>query len=399
MLHDVRVLDLSRVISGPFCSRMLGDLGAEIIKVESPNGDQLRASIPRKGDFSSSFTQFNAGKKSVCIDYRTERGVELIKQLAARCDVFLENFRAGLLDSIGLGYADINAINPSIVYCSISGFGQDGPDAGRTAYTDIIQALSGLDYAAQTMIENETGAPPGFPASLADTSASLNATIAILAALYSRATSGEGQFIDVSMLDSLVASNDTTLQRTLFSNGQMDSPSNLFRAPFKMKDGFVSASVGLNFDKVVLAMGRPELIVDDRFKTVDLQRTNMMEYIGIVREWAQHQTVAQASAIFDEYDIPYGKVNSSQEVIDSEITRYRQMKVDVTLADGDSLPVINTPFNFSSGKSRPQGPPPYLGEHTDAVMRDLVGLTDDDRQALFDEGILVADAGQVRSST
>jgi len=377
---------------------MLGDLGAEIIKVESPNGDQLRASVPRKGDFSSSFTQFNAGKKSVCIDYRTERGVELVKQLAARSDVFLENFRAGLLASIGLGYDDIKAINPAIVYCSISGFGQDGPGAGRTAYTDIIQALSGLDYAAQKMMDNETGSPPGFPASLADTCASLNATIAILAALLGRVTSGEGQFIDISMLDSLMASNDTTLQRTLFSDGALDSPSNLFRAPFKMKDGFMSASVGLNFDKVVLAMGRPELIVDERFRTVDLQRQNMMEYISIVREWAQHQTVAQASAIFDEYDIPYGKVNSSQEVLNSEITRHRQMKVDVTLRDGGLLPVINTPFRFSGGKSGPEGPPPYLGEHTDAVMRDLVGLSDETRQSLFEAGVLVSHAGDTRVS-
>jgi len=388
ILQDIRVLDLSRVISGPFCSRMLGDLGAEIIKVESPRGDQLRNTIPAKGEISASFTQFNAGKKSLCIDYRTERGVELIRQLASKCDVFLENFRAGLLSEIGLGYEDIKAVNPDIVYCSISGFGQEGPGARRPAYTDIIQALSGLDYAAQKMFGNDTDSPPGYPVSLGDTCASLNATISILAALYHRAVMGQGQYLDVSMLDSLIASNDSTLQRTIFSDGELGEPSNIFRPPLKLKDGYMAASVALNFEKVVMAMDCPELIVDERFKTIALQRENMADYIGIVAAWAADKTVEQVSVIFDEYDIPYGKVNSSQEVVNSQIVHDREMKVDLTLPGGALTSVINTPFNFSSGKSRPQGPPPLLGEHNDVVLRDLLGLSDDILQSLIDEGII-----------
>ncbi len=387
------MLDLSRVISGPFCSRMLGDLGAEIIKIESPRGDQLRSTIPRKGKFSASFTQFNAGKKSLCIDYRTERGVELIRQLAGQCDVFLENFRAGLINDIGLGYEEIHAVNPDIVYCSISGFGQEGQHAKRPAYTDIIQALSGLDYAAQKMFGNETDSPPGYPVSLGDTCASLNATISILAALYHRAITGLGQYIDVSMLDSLIASNDSTLQRTIFGNADADEPSYIFRPPLKLKDGYIAASVALNFEKVVLAIGRPELIIDERFNTVTQQRKNMSEYIRIVSEWALEKTVAQVSAIFDEYDIPFGKVNSSQEVVNSQIVHDREMKFALTLPGGEQTSVINTPFKFSSGKSRPQGPPPVLGEHNDVVLRDLLGLSDDQRQSLFDDGIIEADAG------
>ena len=390
ILQNIRVLDLSRVISGPFCSRMLGDLGAEVIKVESPNGDLLRSAQPAKGEFSAAFTQFNSGKKSLCVDYRTKRGVELIKQLATVCDVFLENFRAGLLVDMGLGYDDIKSVNPGIVYCSISGFGQEGPNAGRPAYTDIIQALSGLDYAAQKMQGNETDRPPGYPASVADTCASLNATISILAALYHRTITGQGQYIDVSMLDSLIASNDSTLQRTIFSDGALDEPSTIFRPPFELKDGFVAASVGLNFEKTAMAMGRPELIIDERFKTVVLQRENMAEYTDIVREWALHKTVDQVSAIFDEYDIPYGKVNSSLEVVNSQIVQDREMKVDMTLPDGVSTSVINTPFNFSSGRSRPQGPPPYLGEHSDMVLRDILGLSDESRRLLIDEGIVIS---------
>jgi crotonobetainyl-CoA:carnitine CoA-transferase CaiB-like acyl-CoA transferase len=374
---------------------MLGDLGARVIKVESPNGDRLRWATPSKGDFSAAFTQFNSGKQSVCINYRTKPGVELIAQLAAKCDVFLENFRAGLLPAIGLGYDDLKLINPGIVYCSISGFGQVGPNAGRPAYTDIIQALSGLDYAAQKMQGNETDSPPGYPASLADTCASQNAAISILAALYHRAMTGEGQYIDVSMLDSLIAANDSTLQRTIFSGGDLDRPSDIFRAPFKLKDGYMAASVGLNFDKTVSAIGRPELVNYERFNLDVLQGDNMAAYIKIVRAWAIEQTVEQASAVFDEYDIPYGKVNSSSDVINSQIVQDREMKVDITLPGGVQTSVINTPFTFSSGKSRPQGPPPKLGEHNDIVLSDLLGLSNEDRQSLYNEGILVSDNNEL----
>lgn len=370
---------------------MLSDLGAEVIKVESPRGDQLRVSPPMKAGFSAGFTQFNAGKKSVCVDYRTERGIALVRQLAARSDIFLENFRAGLAEEIGLGYDAIRELNPAIVYCSISGFGQTGPDGGRTAYTDIIQALSGLEYAGQKLFGNESDSPPGYGASLADTCAGLNAAVAILAALYSRTVTGEGQSIDISMLDSLIASNDSTLQRTIFSDGELDAPSNIFRPPFRLSDGFMCASVGLNFEKVVMAMGRPELIVDDRFRTVDLQRENMVEYIQLVKEWLSGMSVEEASAIFDEYDIPYGKVNSSEEVLESPVVESRGMKAGVQLPDGEETAVINTPFHFSSGRSMPRGRPPFLGEHTDEVMRDVLELPADERRSLFEEGVLVSE--------
>jgi CoA:oxalate CoA-transferase len=163
MLNGVRILDLSRVIAGPYCTRILADLGAEVIKVESPKGDAFRSTVSKNHGFSSLFTQFNAGKKSICIDPKKAEGIQLLHRLAAECDVFIENFRAGLVASIGARYEDINASNPSIVYCSISGFGQHGSDAGKPAYTDIIQALSGLDHAASQMFGNEMAPHPGFP--------------------------------------------------------------------------------------------------------------------------------------------------------------------------------------------------------------------------------------------
>lgn len=388
MLNKIRVLDFSRVLSGPFCTRMLADLGAEIIKVESLNGDPMRNSPPFKGRFSSYFTQFNLGKKSVCIKYRHEKGAGLIKRLAVECDVILENFRPGLLAEIGLGYEDLRKVNPALIYCSISGFGQEGPDSRRPAYTDIIQAVSGLDYAAGNMYGAGEQGPPGFPFSLADTYASLNSAVAILAALYHREITGEGQSIDISMLDSILAANDSTLQKYIFSDGKDDIPTLVFRPPLKMKDGYMSASIALNFEKTVKAIGRPELVEDDLFKTVESRRENLDIYIQLVKEWALQKRVEEAAEIFDRYDIPYGKVNSTEEVIKSQAMRDREMLVEIELPGAGVVPVINTPFKFSGNASRPQGPPPLLGQHSREVLKDLLGIPDNEIETLTREGII-----------
>ncbi len=388
ILNGVRILDLSRVISGPFCSRILGDLGAEVIKVESPGGDAFRAASPQWGGFSAPFAQFNAGKKSVCIDLRTKQGVDLVHRLAEHCDVFLENFRAGLAADIGIGHAQICEINPSIVYCSISGFGQHGPDAGRPAYTDVIQAMSGLDDAASKMFGNNAGVPPGFPASLADTYTSQQAAIAILAALFHREKSGEGEVIDISMLDTMVSVNDSTLQRYLFSNGEIDAPSPVLRPPLQLKDGFLAASIGLNFEKTLQAIGSPDLINDERFRTAELRRENMATYVGVVSDWVRDKTIAEVTQLFDAFDIPYGKVNSPAEVLESDFMSYRQLLVDLEGQDGN-IPVINTAFSFLSGKSGPGGPPPRLGEHSLEVVESLLGMAEDEISALITGGILI----------
>jgi len=388
MLHGIKVLDFSRVLSGPFCTRMLSDLGARIIKVESLNGDPMRNSPPFKGRFASYFSQFNSGKQSVCIQYRHKKGISLVKRLAAECDVVLENFRPGLLAEIGLGYEELKKSNPGIIYCSISGFGQEGPESRRPAYTDIIQAISGLDYAAGNMYGSDGHGPPGFPFSLADTYASLNSAVAILAALYNREITGQGQIIDISMLDCVMAANDSTLQRYIFSDGQDDIPTLVFRPPLKMKDGYMSASIALNFEKTVEAIGRPDLIEDELFKTIELRREHLDIYVQMVKEWALEKTLEEAAEIFDRHDIPYGKVNSTGEVIKSQIMRDREMLVDVELPGAGAVPVINTPFKFAGNASRPQGPPPLLGQHSREVLKDVLGMPDTEIETLMSEGVI-----------
>ena len=381
MLQTIKVLDFSRVLSGPYCSRMFADLGAEVVKIESRSGEFIRKAFPHKGEYSSYFTQFNLGKQSLSIDLRKSEGVELIKKLAAEGDVILENFRPGRMAEMGLGYDILSEINPGIIFCSISGFGQTGEESKRPAYTDIIQAFSGLDYAAGEMMGG-TGAPPGFPFSLGDTYASLNATIAILTALYHRQLTGEGQFIDISMLDCILAANDSTIQKHIFTDGEDDIPNFVFRPPFKMKDGYMAASVALNFEKTVKAIGRPELLEDESFRKPADLREFFDVYIQIVGEWAETKTVAEASAIFDEYDIPYGKVQTTDQIVNSPVVKRRNMLVDIDLPQVGKVPVVNTPFKFSKRHTGPQGPPPKLGADTNTVLKSWLDLKENEIEEL-----------------
>jgi crotonobetainyl-CoA:carnitine CoA-transferase CaiB-like acyl-CoA transferase len=391
MLENIRVVDFSRVLSGPFCTRMLSDLGAEIIKVETLNGDPMRKYPPFKGPYAYYFSQFNVGKKSLCVDLRHATGVDLVKKLVAKCDVVLENFRPGLLAEMGLGYPVLRETNPAIIYCAISGFGQEGPDAKRLAYTDIIQAYGGMDHAAANMID-ATGDPPGFPFSFADTYASFNAAIAILAALYHRQFTGQGQAIDISMLDCVLAANDTTIQKYIFSDGRMENPGWAFRPPIKMKDGHMAVSFALAFERMAKAIGRHELLHDELFETIEARMKNFDIFMEIVKEWAMGVTIEEASKIFDLHDIPYARVNRAEEIVNHPTIRHRNMLPPVHLPGVGDVPIVNTPFKFNGGACGPQGPPPLLGEHNQTVLGGILGLSAREIEELAREGVISAEA-------
>jgi CoA:oxalate CoA-transferase len=390
LLKTIRVLDMSRVLSGPFCSRILRDLGAEVIKIESGRGDPSRQYPPFKGGYAGGFSHYNAGKKSLGVNLRHPKGVDLAKRLVAVSDVLVENFRPGTLAQMGLGYPVLKEINPRIVLCSISGFGQTGTEAQRLAYTDEIQAYSGMDHMLAQMIGPDAD-PPGYPFSFADTYASLHAAVAILAALLNRTHTGEGQCIDISMLDCMVSVNDSILQKFIFSDGAINRPGILYRPPLRMKDGHMSAALGMQFERVAKAIGHPELLEDERFKTMKARNKpeNFIHFFDMVKEWASKTTVQEATKIFEENEIPYSKVNSIAELIDSPAVRDRNMLPEVELPDCGPVPIINTAFHFLGKSCRPQGPPPRLGEHNREVLGSLLGLAEGDMDALSGEGILI----------
>jgi crotonobetainyl-CoA:carnitine CoA-transferase CaiB-like acyl-CoA transferase len=373
---------------------MLADLGAEIIKVESGSGDPTRQYPPARGAYGYYFTQFNLGKKSLGLNLRHPKGVEIVKRLISVSDVVLENFRPGLLDKMGLGYSVLRQVNPRIILCSISGFGQTGPERDRLAYTDNIQAYSGMDYIAAKMIGPDAD-PPGYPYSFGDTYASLNAAIAILGALLHREFTGEGEAIDISMLDCVLAANDSTLEKHIFSEGQLDTAGIAFRPPLRVKDGHMAAALAMQFERVTEAIGRPDLLEDQRFKTMEERHKgeNFDEYLQIVKEWARDKTIKEVSQIFEKYDIPYGKVNTIEEVVNSPVVNYRDMLVHMELPDNGPIRVVNTPFKVGRNACGPQGPPPRLGEHNQQILNGLLKLSEEEIAALDREGILVEQKG------
>jgi CoA:oxalate CoA-transferase len=396
LLKGYRILDFTRVLSGPFCTRMLCDLGAEVIKIESGGGDSMRKYPPFKGGFSSNFTQWNSGKKSIGINLRNPKGLELAKHLVAVSDVVTENFRPGVFSKMGLGYPVLKEINPRIILCSISGFGQNGCEVKRLAYTDNIQAYSGMDYMLGKMMGKDVD-PPGYPYSFADSYASLNAAVAILAALLSRNVTGEGQAIDISMLDSMLAANDSTLQKFIFTDGQDDNPGPAFRPPLKMKDGHMAAALSMEFERVLQAIGRVDLLEERRFKVVAERQKpeNFSEYYQMVKDWAKKTTMEEAIRLFERYDIPYAKVHSVADIVNSQVVRERNMLVDVDFNHNSVVKVVNTPFKFSNTPTGPQSRPPHWGEHNKEVLGGLLKLSDNEIEAMTQEGILVQQEKEV----
>ena len=390
LLKGYRILDFTRVLSGPFCTRMLCDLGAEVIKVESGGGDSMRKYPPFKGGFSSNFAQWNSGKKGIGINLRHPKGLELVKKLVAVSDVVTENFRPGIFSKMGLGYPVLKEINPRIILCSISGFGQSGCEVKRLAYTDNIQAYSGMDYMLGKMMGKDVD-PPGYPYSFADSYASLNAAVAILAALLNRNATGEGQAIDISMLDSVLAANDSTLQKFIFTDGQADDAGPAFRPPLRMKDGHMAAALAMEFERVLKAIGRVDLLEQRRFKVVEERHKpeNFGEYYQMVKDWAKKTTVEEAARLFEKYDIPYAKVHSVAEIVNSQVVRERNMLVDVDFNRHLAVKVVNTPFKFSNTPTGPRSRPPHWGEHNKEVLGGLLKLSDKEIEAMTQEGILV----------
>ena len=395
-LDGVRILDLSRILAAPFATQLLGDLGADVIKVERPGvGDDARQYGPpflEGGAESGFYLSANRNKRSITIDHSVPEGAELIRELAAKSDVLVENFRRGVLAKYGLGYADLEKINPRLVYCSVTGFGQDGPYADRAGYDGVFQAMSGM-MSVSGIPDGEPGAGPmKVGVSMVDILAGLYASSAILAALRERdMVTGRGQFIDLALLDCGLAALSHYAQNYLISgvpaprrgNGGFGGiPSQAFRCADA--DIFVVASTPKQWSGLTAALGRPKLADDPRFATVSARIANRDLVLRTLGEIFVQRPAAEWIAKLEAADVPVSPVNSMDAVFENPQIRHRGMRVPVEHPSAGTINVLANPIRRDAGIS----PPPRLGEHTDEILIKLLGRTPDQVAALRDRGAI-----------
>ncbi|SFM43210.1 CaiB/BaiF CoA transferase family protein [Thermodesulforhabdus norvegica] len=392
-LKGIKVLDLSRVLAGPYCSMMLGDLGADVIKVEKPGeGDETRAwGPPNAGGESAYYLCVNRNKRSITVDMKTPEGQEIIRKLAERSDVVLENYKVGTLQRLGLGYEDLKKINPRLIYCSITGFGQYGPYKDRPGYDFIIQGMGG--------IMSITGEPDGPPmkvgVAIVDITAGLFACSSILAALYHRERTGRGQYIDIALLDSVVAWLANVGSNYLIS-GELPKrygnahPNIVPYEPFKTKDGtYIAVGVGNDrqwqvFCKII---GLEELAKDPRFATNPQRVVNRKELIPIIAGKMLEKTSEEWLRELEKNKIPCGPINTLDRVFSDPQVQARQMVVEVPHPTAGSIKLVASPMKFSDTPCTVDRYPPLLGEHTEEVLSEL-GYSAEEIARLRKKGVI-----------
>ncbi|MGM0606085.1 MAG: CaiB/BaiF CoA transferase family protein [Halobacteriota archaeon] len=394
-LSGLTVIDASRVLSGPFCTMQLGDLGADVIKIERPGvGDQTRGWHPptfEDSGESAYYVSVNRNKRSIAINLATESGRELVREFVADADVFVENFRTGKPETWNLGYETLSALNPDLVYCSITGYGEWGPDAERPAYDLIMQAESGL-----MSITGEEGRPPvRVGVAIADIGVGLYATQSILAALLERELGdGGGQKIDVSLLDTLVAWM-SYMASNYFATG--DPPGRMGSkhptiAPYQAvetADGYVIVAVPSEslWPRFCAAIDRPELVDDDRFADNERRVRNRTRLDDIIESEFAAQPTDEILTRLREHGVPASKVNDVADVFDHEQVRARGMNQLVDHPTIDELRMAGIPMHFSKTPATIERHPPLLGEHTDEILAEF-GYDETTIADLFDREIV-----------
>ncbi len=387
-LHGLRVLDLSWVLAGPYCTMTLCDLGAEVVKCERPPfGDVARTTGPLVDGESGYFFSVNRGKKSIAIDLKQEAGKELFLRLVQEFDILVENFRPGTLESLGVGYEVLSKVHPRLIYAAISGYGQTGPMREKPALDVVVQGVGGI-----MSVTGEPGGPPIKPGvSLGDITGGLYGVIGILAAVWERERSGRGQLVDISMLDCQVAILENAFLR-YFLTGEPPQPMGTrhsWAVPFQAfptADGwFVLAlawGVPNQWALLCSELDRVDLIDDPRFATSTARSAHHAELEPLLNEAFRTRTSAEWVARLEPYGIPCGPLNSIPEVTRMPQLEAREMFVPVTHKVLGTLPLVNTPLKLSRTPAGIRGSSPDMGEHSREVLRDRLGMTDAEIDAL-----------------
>ncbi|MFG2455606.1 CaiB/BaiF CoA transferase family protein [Streptomyces sp. NPDC048523] len=398
-LAGIRVLDLSRILAAPLATQMLADLGAEVIKVERPgSGDDSRTYGPpfapgpegARTDTAAFYLAANRNKRSVTVNHASTEGQELIRALAARSDVLVENFRTGTLAKYGLDHESLRALNPRLVYLSVTGFGQTGPYADRPGYDGIFQAMSGM-----MSVSGHPEEPMKVGVSMIDILTGLYASTAVLAALRHRDATGEGQFIDLSLLDCGLASLSHFAMNYLVSGevpqrrgngGYGGIPSQAF--PCKDRPIFLVAGNDKQFAAFCAAADRSDLLQDERFATTSARIAHREEILPVLAAILRTRTRDEWLTVLDAHDVPAGPYNEMPEVFADPQIQHRGMLIEVEDPTSGPLPMLANPIRFTATPVEGYAPPPALGEHTAEVLTALAGVTEHQLAALHDRGVV-----------
>jgi len=391
-LDGIRILDLTRVLAGPFCTMVLSDLGAEVIKVELPGtGDDSRSAGPFIKGESTYFMSLNRGKKSLTLNLRHQEGKAILKELVRRVDVLIENFRPGTMKKLELDYSLLSAENPRLIYAAVSGYGQSGPYRGKPAYDFIVQGMGGV----MGLTAHPGGPPTRVPVAIGDITAGLYAAIGILSGLRERDRSGKGQMIDVAMLDCQVSLLENPLAR-YFATGEVPVPIGNIHptlnpmGAFPTQDRFIIIGIGNDtlWKKFCEVVDKKQWIEDERFITNAKRTENSAQLVELLEELFRTRKTADWLAVLENAGIPCGPINTVDEVANDPHLGFREMIVSAQHPIAGEVKMAGVPVKMSRTAGTVDSPPPILGEHTDEILQNLLGYPVDTIKALRHEGII-----------
>jgi crotonobetainyl-CoA:carnitine CoA-transferase CaiB-like acyl-CoA transferase len=368
VLQGIRVLDFSTTIAGPHCTRMLSDMGAEVIKIETAEGETMRTRPPVRSDCSAVFGSYNVGKKSVVLDLKSPEGIQAVKKLVAKVDVLVENFRPGVMRRLKLDHASLRELNPKLIYCSISGYGQTGPSAELPAYAPVIHAASGYDM-AHLAYQPGRQRPDYCGIYHADILTGVYAYGAIASALVQRQHTGQGQHIDVSMLESMLS---LTLNEVQGAQFPIKPPQRPMFGPMETSDGYVMVAIASEktFQNLVTVAGRPDFVRDPRFAAYSDRRDHWGDLMEGVETWSRTLSSQQCLAALNQAGVPCSAYRSVADAMADPQSTHRGILADVS-DDAGAFKVLNLPFRMSGAEVSPGPRVAAVGEHTEEVLKEI----------------------------